>query len=128
MNLSKKVLFYLCFVLGIFVVASCGNNAQSAAEEATDEAVETVEKTATEAAEAVKEEMGKTGMEYTSAYVCPMHCKGSGSDVAGKCPVCGMDYVMNENAMKGDDSAEGGEHDHDAGDGHNHDAGDGHNH
>ncbi len=31
--------------------------------------------------------------EYTSAYVCPMHCEKSGSDQAGKCPVCGMDYV-----------------------------------
>ena len=34
--------------------------------------------------------------EYTSAYVCPMHCEGSGSDKAGICPVCGMDYVENE--------------------------------
>ncbi len=33
------------------------------------------------------------GKEYTSAYVCPMHCDGSGSDDPGKCPVCGMDYV-----------------------------------
>lgn len=37
------------------------------------------------------------GKEYTSAYICPMHCEGSGSDTAGKCPVCGMDYVANEN-------------------------------
>ena len=33
------------------------------------------------------------GKEYTSSYVCPMHCKDSGSETAGKCPVCGMDYV-----------------------------------
>lgn len=33
------------------------------------------------------------GKEYTSAYVCPMHCDGSGSETAGECPVCGMDYV-----------------------------------
>ncbi len=33
------------------------------------------------------------GKEYTSAYVCPMHCEGSGSDQPGKCPACGMDYV-----------------------------------
>ncbi|HQU57582.1 MAG: hypothetical protein KDD02_18945 [Phaeodactylibacter sp.] len=32
------------------------------------------------------------GKEYTSAYVCPMHCEGSGSDQPGNCPVCGMDY------------------------------------
>ena len=37
------------------------------------------------------------GKEYTSAYVCPMHCADSGSETAGKCPVCGMDYVKNEN-------------------------------
>ena len=38
----------------------------------------------------------KTGPEYTSDYVCPMHCEGSGSDEPGKCPVCGMEYVKNE--------------------------------
>ena len=30
---------------------------------------------------------------YTSAFVCPMHCKDSGSDKEGNCPVCGMDYI-----------------------------------
>ena len=40
------------------------------------------------------------GKEYTSAYICPMHCKDSGSDKEGKCPVCGMDYVKNENFKK----------------------------
>jgi len=38
----------------------------------------------------------KQGKEYTSAYVCPMHCEGSGSDSAGQCPVCGMDYVKTD--------------------------------
>jgi|AntRauTorckE5430_2_1112549.scaffolds.fasta_scaffold06469_1 hypothetical protein len=37
----------------------------------------------------------KTGKEYTSAYVCPMHCEGSGSDAAGTCPKCKMVYVEN---------------------------------
>ena len=36
------------------------------------------------------------GPEYTSTYVCPMHCEGSGSETAGTCPVCNMDYVLNE--------------------------------
>jgi ABC-type nickel/cobalt efflux system permease component RcnA len=35
------------------------------------------------------------GKEYTSAYICPMHCEGSGSDKEGKCPVCKMDYEEN---------------------------------
>lgn len=38
----------------------------------------------------------KQGKAYTSEYVCPMHCEGSGSDAIGSCPVCGMDYVKNE--------------------------------
>jgi len=30
---------------------------------------------------------------YTSAYVCPLHCAGSGSDRPGTCIGCGIDYV-----------------------------------
>jgi len=60
----------------------------------------------------------KEGKEYTSAYICPMHCEGSGSATAGTCPVCKMDYVARaEEAgeyMKG--------HDHESHD-HNHDHG-----
>jgi len=37
---------------------------------------------------------------YTSAYVCPMHCKDSGSDKEGTCQVCGMDYVKLEDHTK----------------------------
>lgn len=37
----------------------------------------------------------KQTKEYTSEYICPMHCEGSGSDSAGLCPTCGMDYVIN---------------------------------
>ncbi|MBK9016376.1 MAG: hypothetical protein IPM82_21170 [Saprospiraceae bacterium] len=38
--------------------------------------------------------------EYTSAYICPMHCEGSGSDQAGTCPACGMDYVAQAEHVK----------------------------
>ena len=41
-----------------------------------------------------------TSKEYTSAYVCPMHCAGSGSDQAGTCPVCNMDYVAQSEHVK----------------------------
>ena len=58
----------LCFT-------SCGNSGDSTGEEAKTE---------------VKHGEGKA---YTSAYVCPMHCEGSGSEEAGTCPVCGMAYV-----------------------------------
>ena len=41
------------------------------------------------------EKKAEQGKEYTSAYVCPMHCEGSGSAVEGSCPKCGMTYVVN---------------------------------
>ena len=65
-------------------------------------------------------DIDQSGPEYTSAYICPMHCTGSGSDEAGKCPVCGMDYVVNE-----DHQSDG--HNHDDHEGHDHDDHD-HNH
>lgn len=53
-----------------------------------------------------------SGPEYTSKYICPMFCKGSGSDQPGVCPACGMDYVLNENLDEPDEPA----HDHSHGD------------
>ncbi|MEO6189246.1 MAG: heavy metal-binding domain-containing protein [Saprospiraceae bacterium] len=46
------------------------------------------------------EKVDESGTEFTSQYVCPMHCKGSGSDHPGKCPVCEMDYELNESFKK----------------------------
>lgn len=60
-----------------------------------------------------QEQTDKEGKEYTSEYVCPMHCEGSGSEEPGKCPVCGMDYVKN-------DTHESDGHDHDDHEGHDH--------
>jgi hypothetical protein len=53
------------------------------------------------------------GKEYTSAYICTMHCEGSGSDKPGNCPVCGMEYKKNENHQPDG-------HDHSDHEGHNH--------
>ena len=52
------------------------------------------EDTTTKTEKTMKSE--KLGKEYTSAYVCPMHCKESGSDKEGNCPTCNMSYVKNE--------------------------------
>jgi len=70
----KLVFLFTTFLFTAALISSCGNGASKS----------------------TKTEQGE-GKEYTSAYVCPMHCKDSGSDEAGKCPVCGMDYVKNEN-------------------------------
>ena len=95
---NLKLIFPLfLFAITIFVFA-CGDGAAKSDAAKTEQAAD-------------------QGPEYTSAYVCPMHCKGSGSDAAGTCPVCKMDYVVNEN-VKGTDAHEG--HDHDSHEGHNH--------
>ncbi|MBK7244259.1 MAG: hypothetical protein IT265_05060 [Saprospiraceae bacterium] len=43
------------------------------------------------------EKKEQSGPEFTSAYICPMHCEGSGSAAPGVCPACGMEYEKNEN-------------------------------
>ncbi len=53
-----------------------------------------------EAPKPVLEKVEESGPEFSSKYICPMHCKGSGSDHPGKCPVCEMDYELNENMLK----------------------------
>lgn len=40
------------------------------------------------------------GAAYSAAYVCPMHCEGSGSDKAGTCPACKMEYVAQADHTK----------------------------
>lgn len=42
-------------------------------------------------------ETTRNNKEYDSTYICPMHCKGSGSETPGECPVCGMKYIKNPN-------------------------------
>lgn len=79
MKLFKSVLTVLLFTFALSFVSSCGNDGGT--NKATTEQSESDE---------------KLGPEYTSAYICPMHCEGSGSDEPGKCPVCGMDYKKNE--------------------------------
>jgi len=54
-------------------------------------------------------EVDKSGPEYTSQYICPMHCEGSGSTEEGVCPVCGMDYVKNKSYESAEEQTE--EHD-----------------
>lgn len=77
-----------------------------------------------------KDGAAKSGPEYTSAYVCPMHCEGSGSDSPGKCPTCKMDYKKNDDfkASESKPANSHEEHHHDGHD-HHHDHGhEGHNH
>jgi hypothetical protein len=102
------------FALTLFIF-SCGSEGHSHDENGT-ETTQTDENN-----EASSEEVDMDGKEYTSVYVCTMHCKGSGSDVAGTCPVCGMAYVasadLDTDGGSEDNNAEGDDDDHE---GHNH--------
>ena len=83
-----KMRLFLMFALtaGLLMGTSCGNS---------EGTVETKpEQTKTD--EGGQKDDEKLGTEYTSAFICPMHCKGSGSGKEGTCPVCGMDYVKND--------------------------------
>lgn len=103
----QKITFGLLLACAVLFTTACGTGSADNSNADTENAT------------------GEAGPEYTSNYICPMHCTGSGSDKAGKCPTCGMDYVMNENAKGASDGHEGHNHD-----GHNHDGDDhsGHNH
>lgn len=79
---TNVLIFGLFLAIGLW---SCGDTKP-------DNSEQKEESTQTE------QEAEKQGPEYTSAYICPMHCEGSGSDEPGECPVCGMDYVKNEDA------------------------------
>lgn len=84
MKTRIKIFTAIVFVTTILVSISCkGKSEQN--KKTTTEQTETTE---------------KQGKEYVSAYVCPMHCEGSGSDTEGTCPKCGMDYVTKEEHQK----------------------------
>lgn len=72
MNLFKSLVISCLVIIAAISITACKNN------QATD----------------------TQGKAYTSAYVCPMHCEGSGSTKAGTCPVCKMDYVTKEEHEK----------------------------
>lgn len=77
----KKGILGIGLCVSMFVVASCGGQAKQSNK--TNH-------------EHLEQEVDRSGKEYISAYICPMHCKDSGSDTTGQCPVCEMDYVKNE--------------------------------
>ena len=111
----KKIdMKYTLSLLALFFVISFTTSCNSADKSNDKKKIEKIDKS--------------TAKEYTSAYVCPMHCKGSGSSEMGTCPVCKMDYEKNEDykGLEENDSHEG--HDHGTDEGHDDDSHDGHNH
>ncbi len=120
MTIQKITLSTLLLAFASFFILSCGNTGTA------DNAATTPEKTVKPTKRVGGDTPPEARKEYASAYICPMHCKGSGSDAAGKCPVCGMDYVANKNAKGAGDGHEG--HNHGSHEGHDHGSHEGHNH
>lgn len=100
-HILKLGVFAAIFAMGLFVTA-CGGNEETHdhqhGQEQHDHDHDGHQHEQGEQHEQGQEEssIDKTGKEYTSAYICPMHCEGSGSDKEGKCPVCKMDYIANQ--------------------------------
>ncbi len=99
MKYFKSILFLSAVLALSLSMASCKGKTKTESDNAT---------TKTEQPTKMKIKT-KQGKEYTSAYVCPMHCEGSGADKPGDCPVCGMKYVENKDAKK-EDGHEGHNH------------------
>ena len=93
----KNAIYTFCLAAVLCVFTACNNATKT---DSTTKKIEKIDKT--------------TAKEYTSKYICPMHCEGSGSDEPGTCPVCKMDYELNENYKAHDHS------DHDDHEGHDH--------
>lgn len=111
MKVSRFIILGILFCSLVFL-AACGNSGSEESDTETTESEAPAEP-------ANADEADMSGPEYTSEYVCPMHCEGSGSAEPGTCPVCGMEYVASADLQDG-----GGDmHDHDHGhdhDGHDH--------
>ncbi len=101
MRTNIKTIIGIAFASVLVLTVSCKGKTKKAKETSTEATMEheghDMEKMNHEGHDMDNMETAdKQGKEYTSKYVCPMHCEGSGSDDEGKCPVCGMTYVLNE--------------------------------
>ena len=101
MRTNIRTIIGIAFASVLVLTVSCKGKTEEAKETSTEATMEheghDMEKMDHEGHDMEGMETAKMeGKEYTSTYVCPMHCEGSGSDEEGKCPVCGMTYVLNE--------------------------------
>lgn len=88
----SKMIIRISMLLALSIWA-CGGADKSAAEQdkAEQDKAEQIE------AQAIVTEPTAEGKEFTAKYQCPMHCPGSGSEIYGSCPECGMHYMYNPN-------------------------------
>jgi hypothetical protein len=77
-------------IVAILFLFSCGGTESS---ETNADSAKVNKSETTDSSKVTKNDANKT--EKVAKYICPMHCKGSDSDKAGTCPVCGMDLIEN---------------------------------
>lgn len=79
------------------VSCNSSNGTDTENSDSTKVVVEETVKVDTSSAKVEMNESEELGKEYTAAYICPDHCKGSGSDKEGECPNCEMELMENPN-------------------------------
>lgn len=94
----KKISLIIAGIFLLFMV-SCNSTEGTDSEnsDSTEVVVEETFNVDTISTKVDENENQKLGKEYTSAYICPDHCKKSGSDKEGECPNCGMELMENPN-------------------------------
>lgn len=85
MKLSNFLI--VSFVGVLFTLPAC-NNKKAEPQPNTGISVDSMSQVPTVAA-------ASTDGNQVFHFICPNNCKGSGGPEAGKCPVCGLEYVHN---------------------------------
>ncbi|MFN8255085.1 MAG: heavy metal-binding domain-containing protein [Bacteroidales bacterium] len=97
--MKKLILFIPAFCLLFLISTSC-NSGTSGDENSGDTTISTLEKKMDKLEGESTDSTAALGKEYTAKYICPDHCKGSGSDKPGTCSNCGMELIENTSVSK----------------------------
>ncbi len=83
-----KILKYLIVLFVVLAYMSCDNKPERPDPVMSQDRIESV-------GETTPSNVATITNSNVKHYTCPNNCLGSGGDGAGKCPVCGTDYVHN---------------------------------
>ena len=97
--MKKIKLIFISFIsLSILVFLACNSNSETNNNKTTDSTEVVVSNSTENLLDSVENvETKELGAEYTAKYICPNHCKNSGSDKEGECIECGMELIKNPN-------------------------------
>jgi len=85
---------FIKLFLGIFIILSCSSEQKSDSIVTTD-STEVTDTTISYDETSEISTNKSLGKEFTKKYICPNHCKGSGSEKSGICSDCGMELIEN---------------------------------